>query len=81
MIKSALLYNYYQEYIKFIIFTEAPLTDIISEKLTDWRDTLSQQFDFELLSLKFPNQSAKEWKNLFKPCAAQRLFLPVSKLD
>ncbi|XP_030240789.1 glucoside xylosyltransferase 2 [Drosophila navojoa] len=76
MIKSALLYNYYQEYIKFIIFTEAPLADIISEKLTDWRETLSQQFDFELLSLKFPNQSEKEWKNLFKPCAAQRLFLP-----
>ncbi|XP_032296689.1 glucoside xylosyltransferase 2 isoform X2 [Drosophila virilis] len=76
MIKSAILFNYYHECLKFLIFTEDPLTEIIREKLTDWRDTLPQLFEFELLPLKFPNQSEMEWKTLFKPCAAQRLFLP-----
>ncbi|XP_030371335.1 glucoside xylosyltransferase 1 isoform X2 [Scaptodrosophila lebanonensis] len=26
--------------------------------------------------ITFPSQSKKEWRNLFKPCASQRLFLP-----
>ncbi|KAL7740178.1 hypothetical protein ACLKA6_003886 [Drosophila palustris] len=36
MIKSAILFNDYQEYLKFIIFTEDPLTEALREKLTDW---------------------------------------------
>lgn len=77
MIKSAILFNDYQEYLKFIIFTEEPLTETLREKLTDWRDLMPNIFDFKLLPLKFPNKSEMEWKTLFKPCAAQRLFLPV----
>ncbi|XP_068155871.1 glucoside xylosyltransferase 2 [Drosophila tropicalis] len=76
MIKSALLFNTYEEYLKFVIFTENSVTDEFREKLTDWKDLLPYAFDFELLQLKFPNQNEVEWKNLFKPCAAQRLFLP-----
>lgn len=76
MIKSAILFNNYQEYLKFLIFTEDTLTEILKEKLTDWRDILPNIFDFELLPLKFPNRNEMEWKTLFKPCAAQRLFLP-----
>ncbi|XP_017845714.1 glucoside xylosyltransferase 2 isoform X2 [Drosophila busckii] len=76
MIKSAILFNYYQEYLKFSVFTEEHLMDEFSEKLSDWRDLFPQMFEFELLRLRFPNQSEAEWRNLFKPCAAQRLFLP-----
>lgn len=79
MIKSALLFNIYQENLKFLIFAETALNEIINEKLTDWRDIFPQLLDFEILPLKFPNQSEMEWKSLFKPCAAQRLFLPVSR--
>lgn len=78
MIKSVLLFNIYQESLKFMIFTESALAETINEKLTDWRDIFPQLLDFEILPLKFPNQSETEWKALFKPCAAQRLFLPVS---
>ncbi|XP_034475674.1 glucoside xylosyltransferase 2 isoform X2 [Drosophila innubila] len=77
MIKSAILFNDYQECLKFLIFTEDPLTETLREKLTDWRDLMPNIFDFELLPLKFPTQSKMEWKTLFKPCAAQRLFLPI----
>lgn len=78
MIKSALLFNIYQESLKFMIFAESALAEGLNEKLTDWRDIFPQLLDFEILPLKFPNQSETEWKALFKPCAAQRLFLPVS---
>lgn len=37
-------------------------------------------FRFEILPLTFPEKNAEQWKNLFKPCAAQRLFLPVNIL-
>lgn len=81
MIKSALLFNIYQESLKFLIFAETALNEKITEKLTDWRDLFPQLLDFEILPLKFPNQREMEWKHLFKPCAAQRLFLPVSRND
>ncbi|KRF98821.1 uncharacterized protein Dwil_GK27957 [Drosophila willistoni] len=74
VIKSALLFNTNKEYLKFLIFTEN--TDKFREKLTDWKDLVPYPFDFELLQLKFPKQNEVKWKNLFQPCAAQRLFLP-----
>lgn len=36
-------------------------------------------FTFKVLPLMFPMANAHEWKRLFKPCAAQRLFLPVNE--
>lgn len=39
------------------------------------------EFTFEILPLTFPDKHKNEWKNLFKPCAAQRLFLPVLPLN
>lgn len=77
MIKSAILFNYDEEYLKFVIFTEDGKGDEFREKLTDWRDIKPFTFDFEILPLKFPSGNEVEWRNLFKPCAAQRLFLPV----
>ena len=53
----------------FLIFAENQLLQNFNDKLSD----------FELLPLQFlPNG---EWKTLFKPCAAQRLFLPVKNLS
>jgi UDP-xylose:glucoside alpha-1,3-xylosyltransferase len=38
--------------------------------------------DFEIHPISFPNNDPKisetKWRNIFKPCACQRLFLPVS---
>jgi len=35
----------------------------------------------DLRLITFPTDKAEEWKKLFKPCASQRLFLPVSLLQ
>ena len=35
---------------------------------------------YQLYSIVFPEgQDAEQWKKIFKPCATQRLFLPVSR--
>lgn len=38
---------------------------------------IRSKFSYTLYSISFPEDNAAEWKKLFKPCASQRLFLPV----
>uniref|UniRef100_A0A8C3REE0 Glucoside xylosyltransferase 1 n=1 Tax=Cyanoderma ruficeps TaxID=181631 RepID=A0A8C3REE0_9PASS len=35
------------------------------------------KINYTLYPITFPSESAAEWKKLFKPCASQRLFLPL----
>lgn len=46
-------------------------------KLELWPRTIRSKFNFTIYPITFPNENPKEWKKLFKPCASQRLFLPV----
>jgi UDP-xylose:glucoside alpha-1,3-xylosyltransferase len=48
-------------------------------QLNEWRASTNHSFTFKILPITFPLQgNTDEWKKLFKPCASQRLFLPVS---
>lgn len=77
MIKSALLFHQDDvARLKFVVIAETDLMEGFREKLDDWRTLLNESFDFEVLPLTFPEANRDEWRNLFKPCAAQRLFLP-----
>lgn len=44
-----------------------------------WPRTVQMTFNFTIYPITFPKDNAKEWKKLFKPCASQRLFLPVGE--
>lgn len=57
--------------------TEDHLMAGFREKLDDWSGMTKNKFTFEVLPLIFPKENEAEWRELFKPCAAQRLFLPV----
>lgn len=46
-------------------------------QLTLWPKMVQIKFHFTIYPITFPKDNAKEWKKLFKPCASQRLFLPV----
>lgn len=70
MIKSALLFSQ-QNSLKFIIFSELNLFRLLRDRLEMFRKYFN--FVYDLKEVKFPNQ---EVRNLFKPCASQRLFLP-----
>lgn len=74
MIKSALIFNK-NSHLNFIAITEENLKEIFIEKLKNLRNFY--EFSYQILNLKFPSENGDIWMKLFKPCAAQRLFLPT----
>ncbi|XP_064155750.1 glucoside xylosyltransferase 2-like isoform X1 [Anguilla rostrata] len=79
MLKSALIFSLKR--IKFHIFTEHALATVFDKGLKRWPRFLSPRFQYSIYPITFSAENAEEWKNLFKPCAAQRLFLPVLLKD
>ncbi|XP_042351811.1 glucoside xylosyltransferase 2 [Plectropomus leopardus] len=79
MVKSALLFSIKR--IKFHIFAEDPLAPQFEEKLRQWPRSITAKFQYSIYPITFSVGNADEWKKLFKPCAAQRLFLPVILKD
>ncbi|XP_064822805.1 glucoside xylosyltransferase 2-like isoform X3 [Oncorhynchus masou masou] len=83
MVKSALLFSI--KSIKFHIFAEDPLTSQFEKgflfQLSQWPHAISNKFQYSIYPITFSVGNAEEWKKLFKPCAAQRLFLPVILKD
>lgn len=47
-------------------------------QLESWPGFIRSRFNYRVYPIRFPSENAAEWKKLFKPCASQRLFLPVS---
>lgn len=76
MLKSCIMFSRGNP-IKFIIMADDDLMLDFEEKLTSWKEIIGDKLRFTILPLKFPEKNADEWRKLFKPCAAQRLFLPV----
>ncbi|XP_014834072.1 PREDICTED: glucoside xylosyltransferase 2 isoform X1 [Poecilia mexicana] len=79
MLKSALLFSLKK--IKFHIFAEDSLAPEFEERLNQWPQSVSARFQYSIYPISFSVGEAEEWKKLFKPCAAQRLFLPVILKD
>ena len=68
--------------VQFHIVAEDHLHGELKNIFSEWQTVKSVQVRFKLYSLLFPpGENAGEWKRLFKPCAAQRLFLLVSIQD
>ncbi|XP_060775238.1 glucoside xylosyltransferase 2 [Neoarius graeffei] len=79
MVKSALLFSIKK--IKFHIFAEDELREQFEKELSHWPRPLSSKLQYTLYPITFSVGNTEEWKKLFKPCAAQRLFLPVILKD
>ncbi|XP_006974368.2 glucoside xylosyltransferase 1 isoform X4 [Peromyscus maniculatus bairdii] len=73
MLKSALIFSI--KPLQVHIFAEDQLHDSFKDRLDSW--SFLQRFNYTLYPITFPSDSAVEWKKLFKPCASQRLFLPL----
>lgn len=77
MLKSTTLFT--NRTIQFHVVAEDNLHAELKTIFREWFSVKSGQVLFKLYSLHFPSgEDAEEWKRLFKPCAAQRLFLLVS---
>ncbi|XP_032732905.1 glucoside xylosyltransferase 1 isoform X1 [Lontra canadensis] len=73
MLKSAIIFSIRP--LQFHIFAEDQLHDSFKGILDSW--SFLQTFNYSLYPITFPSENAVEWKKLFKPCASQRLFLPL----
>ncbi|XP_056137992.1 glucoside xylosyltransferase 1-like [Lampris incognitus] len=79
MLKSTVLFS--QKPLHFHIFAEDHLHASFSKALESWPSMVQPRFNFTNYPITFPSDNAKEWKKLFKPCASQRLFLPLILKD
>ncbi|XP_005993231.1 glucoside xylosyltransferase 1 [Latimeria chalumnae] len=77
MLKSALLCSI--KPLQFHIFAEDELHAKFRSVLETW--PLQEKFNYTLYPITFPSENAADWKKLFKPCASQRLFLPLILKD
>ncbi len=77
MLKSTTLFT--NRTVQFHVVAEDNLHNELKNTFNEWQTVKSGQVMFKLYSLHFPSgENAEDWKKLFKPCAAQRLFLLVS---
>lgn len=76
MIKSAMIFS--DCHIKFIIFSDSKASEQIKSAVNHWPKTVTDRLELDIQPIMFPPDHAEEWRKLFKPCASQRLFLPVS---
>ncbi|TNN73710.1 Glucoside xylosyltransferase 1 [Liparis tanakae] len=79
MIKSAVLFSI--KHLQLHIFAEDQLHTSFMEALESWPSFIRSRFNYTVYSISFPSENAAEWKKLFKPCASQRLFLPLILKD
>ncbi|KAK1789745.1 hypothetical protein P4O66_015639 [Electrophorus voltai] len=75
MLKSAVLFS--QRALHFHIFAEDELHAGFKFSLELWPVRFRSKFNYTIYPITFPHVNAKDWKRLFKPCASQRLFLPL----
>ncbi|XP_043084621.1 glucoside xylosyltransferase 1 isoform X2 [Puntigrus tetrazona] len=75
MLKSAVLFS--QRHLHFHIFTEDDLLAGFRRELDSWPRRYRSGFIYSLYPITFPGENSREWRRLFKPCASQRLFLPL----
>ncbi|XP_028814088.1 glucoside xylosyltransferase 1 isoform X2 [Denticeps clupeoides] len=75
MLKSAVLFS--SKALNFHIFTEDHLHGDFQKALNSWPAVHRHKFNYTTYPITFPNENSNEWKKLFKPCASQRLFLPL----
>ncbi|KAG5845129.1 hypothetical protein ANANG_G00135570 [Anguilla anguilla] len=75
MLKSAVLFG--RRPLHFHVFAEDQLHRGFKEALEVWPEPFRSRFNYTIYPITFPPENAAEWKRLFKPCASQRLFLPI----
>ncbi|XP_044278974.1 glucoside xylosyltransferase 1 isoform X3 [Varanus komodoensis] len=77
MLRSAIIFSI--KPLQFHIFAEDTLHSDFKGKLNSL--AYQEKFNYTLYPISFPTENAGEWKKLFKPCASQRLFLPLILSD
>lgn len=66
----------------FHVFAEEELHEEFNKEIKKWPQFISGNIRLDIRPIQFPSgQDFNQWKTLFKPCASQRLFLPLLLTD
>ncbi|CAL8338095.1 unnamed protein product [Arctogadus glacialis] len=79
MVKSAVLLS--SGSLRLHIFAEEQLHVGFRDTLGSWPAAVRSRVRYTLYPISFAGDQEAEWKKLFKPCASQRLFLPLILTD
>ncbi|KAM6987058.1 glucoside xylosyltransferase 1 [Aplochiton taeniatus] len=79
MVKSAVFLS--SKPLSLHLFAEDQLHVSFIKALESWPASVRRRFNYTIYPITFPSDNAAEWKKLFKPCASQRLFLPLILKD
>lgn len=61
---------------RLIIYADAKNIDHLQERIMNFPDDILKRLKYDLRLVMFPKKYFHKWKQLFAPCATQRLFLP-----
>ncbi|XP_051547395.1 glucoside xylosyltransferase 1 [Myxocyprinus asiaticus] len=75
MLKTAAMLS--SRAMRFHIFAEEQLHTSIKATLDSWPVFIRVKFSYVVHPISFPHENHEEWSQLFKPCASQRLFIPL----
>ena len=85
MVKSTIYFTKVK--LTFIIFADDIANNTLQHGIASMRETQKKtdHHNFEIHPISFPNNNPEitetEWKNIFRPCSCQRLFLPVRSIS
>uniref|UniRef100_A0A3Q3K537 Glucoside xylosyltransferase 1 n=1 Tax=Monopterus albus TaxID=43700 RepID=A0A3Q3K537_MONAL len=82
MIKSAMFFSIkHLNFHVFVVNDQLEASVSATCNLKSWPVFIQSRFNCTFYSISFPRENAADWKKLFKPCASERLFLPLILKD
>ncbi|XP_077494356.1 glucoside xylosyltransferase 1-like [Amblyomma americanum] len=73
-IKSAVAYS--SSPMRIVIFADKENIKAIPRACSSWPPSVLKRVRVDVLPAAFPKEEEDRWRNMFRPCATQRLFVP-----
>ncbi|KAM7307441.1 glucoside xylosyltransferase 1, partial [Ixodes scapularis] len=73
-LKSAIAFS--RAPLRLILYADVENIKRLQERIIQWPASVFTRITYDLRLVTFPKEDFKKWKQLFKPCSTQRLFLP-----
>ncbi|XP_077548344.1 glucoside xylosyltransferase 2-like [Haemaphysalis longicornis] len=73
-LKSAVVFT--SVALELLLFADDANMEPLRKAIASWPSSVRRRIRYSVRPLYYPGPNATEWRNLFKPCSSQRLFLP-----
>lgn len=73
-LKSAIAFS--RAPLRLILYADVENIKRLQDRIMQWPASVFTRITYDLRLVTFPKEDFKKWKQLFRPCSTQRLFLP-----